>query len=134
MNRRQWLHLTSISGFAALFPGCAFPANYPKIDFAAAERLGGEGYGIWKGGHLLESRNPDKRLPSLSITKALAALLAVRAVGEGWLELDNPLDDIVPEWRADERKRQISLRMLVNQTAGFSPGASDLYRRRVSNK
>lgn len=73
-------------------------------------------------------------MPSLSITKSLAALAVVRAVGEGWLKLDRPLDDIVPEWRAEAGKRLVTVRMLVNQTAGFSSGVAALYRGAIADK
>ncbi len=74
------------------------------------------------------------RLPSLSITKSLAALLIVRAIGEGWLDPDAPLTGILPEWRNDPQKRQVTVRLLVNQTAGFSAGVAALYRGRITDK
>lgn len=98
------------------------------------DRLGGVSYGVWKGGRWIGGREPDKRLPSLSITKALAALAVVRAAGEGWIELDRPLVGTIPEWRSDAQKSRITVRMLVNQTAGFSSGVAELYRGRIQNK
>jgi CubicO group peptidase (beta-lactamase class C family) len=73
-------------------------------------------------------------MPSLSITKALTALAVVKAAGEGLIGLDRPLVDVLPEWRADPGKRSITLRMLVNQTAGFSSGVAALYRGAISEK
>lgn len=134
MNRRQWLAVTGRAGFTALLPGCGYSAARPEIDLAAVERLGGEGYGVWQGGRRLGGHHPDTRLPSLSITKAFAALLVVRAVDEGWLELDRPLDNLIPEWRADAGKRRVTVRLLVNQTAGFAPGVAALYRGRIPDK
>ncbi len=116
-----------------MLPGCA-SVSTREINFSAVDRLGGVGYGIWKNGRWIGGRNPDRRLPSLSITKALAALAVVRAIGEGWIELDKPLVKIIPEWQADARKRQITVRMLVNQTAGFSSGVAALYRARIQDK
>ena len=97
MKRRQWLGLVGRVGAAALFPGCAAnSARFGKIDVAAAQRLGGDGYGIWQEGRWIGGRNPDVRLPSLSITKALAALAVVRATDEGWIQPDRPLVEIIP--------------------------------------
>ena len=73
-------------------------------------------------------------MPSLSITKSLAALAVVRAAGEGWIELDRPLGNIIPEWRADAGKSRVTVRMLVNQTAGFSSGVAALYRGAIVDK
>ena len=73
-------------------------------------------------------------MPSLSITKSLAALAVVGAIGEGLIELDRPLTGILPEWRMDSRKRTITVRMLVNQTAGFPSGVAALYRGSIPDK
>jgi CubicO group peptidase (beta-lactamase class C family) len=132
MKRRTWLTLAGRAGWAALLAGCAAPES--GIDPAAVERLGGEGYGIWKDGKWMVGRSPHQRMPSLSITKSLAALAVVRAAGEGWIELDRPLVDVIPEWRADAGKRRVTVRMLTNQTAGFSSGVAALYRGAIPDK
>jgi hypothetical protein len=135
MNRRQWMGLAGRAGAAALLPGCAANSTgFAKINLAVAQRLGGDGYGIWQSGRWLGGRNLDLRLPSLSITKALAALAVVRATDEGWLQRDRPLVDVIPEWRMDPGKRRVTVRMLVNQTAGFSAGVAALYRGRIGDK
>lgn len=135
MKRRRWLGLAGRAGLAALLPGCASsPAEFGEIHPAAAERLGGDGYGIWKGGKQIGGRDLWRRMPSLSITKALAALAVVRATGEGWIELDRPLGETIPEWRADAGKRRVTVRMLVNQSAGFPFGVAALYRGRIPDK
>jgi len=130
MKRRRWLTLAGRAGLAVLLPGCAFEG----ISSAAAERLAGDSYGIWQGGKLLGGRGFGNRMASLSITKSLAALAVVRAAGEGWITLDRSLVDIIPEWRSDPGKRRVTVRMLVNQTAGFSSGVAALYRGRISDK
>jgi CubicO group peptidase (beta-lactamase class C family) len=134
MDRRTWLRLTGRVGLAALLPGCSAPPERVKINTSFASHLGGDGYGIWQGGRWLGGNHPDNRLPSLSITKSLAALTVVRAMGEGWLELDQPLAGIIPEWQSDPGKRRVTVRMLVNQTAGFSAGVAALYRGRIHDK
>lgn len=134
MKRRRWLVLAGRAGLAALLPGCGSAPVRGRINPAAADRPGGDGYGIWQGGNLLDGRNLWRRLPSLSITKSLAALAVVRAVAEGWAELDRPLGDVIPEWRTDPGKRRVTVRMLVNQTAGFSSGVTALYRGRIPDK
>jgi CubicO group peptidase (beta-lactamase class C family) len=134
MKRRRWLGLAGRTGLAALLPGCASTTDRGRISPAAAERLGGDGYGIWQDGRLIGGRDVWRRMPSLSITKALAALAVVRAAGEGWIELDRPLGGTLPEWRADAGKRRVTVRMLVNLTAGFPSGVPALYRGRIQDK
>jgi CubicO group peptidase (beta-lactamase class C family) len=134
MKRRQWLNQAGLAGLSAMMPACSSSPRLDEINAAAAERLGGEGYGIWKGGRWNGGRRPDGRMPSLSITKSLAALAVVRGTQEGWLQLDRPLDRVLPEWRADAEKRRITVRMLVNQSAGFPSGVANLYRGEIQNK
>jgi CubicO group peptidase (beta-lactamase class C family) len=134
MKRRSWLGLAGRAGLAALIPGCGAAGGSARINPAAVERLGGDGYGIWERRRLIGGRNLGGRMPSLSITKALAALAVVRAIGEGWLVPDNPLVDVIPEWRFDPAKRRVTVRMLVNQTAGFAAGVAALYRGQIPDK
>lgn len=134
MKRRRWLGLAGHAGLAALVPGCALSTRRTDINTTAIGRLGGAGFGIWKGGRFVAGHHLHGRMPSLSITKTLTALAVVTAVGEGLIGLDRSLVDIIPEWRADPGKRSITLRMLVNQTAGFSSGVAALYRGAVSDK
>ncbi len=134
MKRRQWLTLANRAGWALALPGCGPSTAGNGINPAAAERFGGEGYGIWQGGRWIGGRDPSRRMPSLSITKSLAALAVVQAAGEGWVELDRPLGDTIPEWRPDPEKRRVTVRMLVNQTAGFPSGVAALYRGPIRDK
>ncbi|MES2660045.1 MAG: serine hydrolase domain-containing protein [Verrucomicrobiota bacterium] len=134
MERRKWLELAGRAGLVALLPGCAPSSGPAEINLGAIARLGGAGYGIWQDGRLIAGRNLGGRMPSFSITKSLAALAVVGAAGEGRIGLDRPLVDILPEWRADAGKRIITLRMLVNQTAGFPSGVAALYRGLIPDK
>lgn len=134
MKRRRWLGLAGRAGLAALVPGCASSGGRAEINAAAIDRLGGAGYGVWKDGRFVAGRHLGGRMPSFSITKSLAALAVVGAVGEGWIELDRPLAGILPEWRTDAGKRRITVRMLVNQTAGFPTGVAALYRGSIPDK
>ena len=134
MKRRDWLRLAGGAGWAALGGGCGATDESARIDLPAAERLGGDGYGIWHGRRLVGGRNLGLRQESFSITKSLAALAVVRATGEGWLELDRPLGEVLPEWCADPRKCRVTVRMLVNQSAGFPSGEAALYRGRIRDK
>lgn len=134
MRRREWIRLAGGAGLAALGAGCGATDESVRVDLPAAERLGGDGYGVWHGRRLVGGRNLGLRQESFSITKSLAALAVVRAAGEGWLELDQPLGEVLPEWSGDARKCRVTVRMLVNQSAGFPSGEAALYRGRIRDK
>lgn len=135
MERRKWLGLCTRAGITALLPGCASQTDSTTtLRTEILQSRNHEGYGAWRNGRHLFSKEPPRPLPSLSITKSLAALAIVKAIGEGWLHVDEPLTDILPEWRSDSRKRIITLRMLVNQSAGFEAGVARLYRGAIRDK
>ena len=134
MKRRSWLELAGRAGLAALFAGCRSTYGPGGVNPSAAGHAGNDSYGIWSSGRLVGGHNLGGRMPSLSITKSLAALAVVRGTGEGWLEPDRPLGELLPEWRSDPGKRRVTVRMLVNQTAGFPSGVAALYRGRIQDK
>lgn len=134
MKRRDWLLLAG----SVFLPGCAGPRVTQSVsrsggaDAGARIGMGGAAFGIWRGGKLISGRGLDSRLPSLSITKTVAALAVARAVDEGWLSLDESAH--VPEWSGDPAKRSITVRMLVNQSAGLAAGVPQLYRGSIPDK
>jgi CubicO group peptidase (beta-lactamase class C family) len=134
MKRRQWLNQAGLAGLAVCLPSCTSSPHLEELNLSAIQRFGGDAFGTWKTGRWLGGHRPDGRMPSLSITKSLAALAVVRGTQEGWLELDRPLGGILPEWRTDPEKRRITVRMLVNQSAGFASGVASLYRGEIQNK
>lgn len=134
MNRRNWLRLAGTSLGAGLW-GCAATGGTSfEVPLHAQRRLAGTAHGIWQGGRTITTERPGERLGSLSLTKSIAALAVVRACGEGWLNLDTSLTPVLPEWRHDPEKSRITLRMLINQSAGFHPSPSILYRPTLQDK
>ena len=134
MKRRRWIGLVGRIGVGSVLSGCTAPFTRAKVNVEAVARLGGAGYGIWQDGHVIAGRSLGGRMPSFSITKSLAALAVVDAAGKGWIDIDRPLVDMIPEWRSDSGKRRITPRLLVNQTAGFPSGVAALYRGMISDK
>lgn len=55
-------------------------------------------------------------------TKGFWCVAALAAQADGLLSLDEPASETLPEWRADPKKRAITLRQLLNFTAGLDPG------------
>lgn len=55
-----------------------------------------------------------------SVSKVYSTTAVMQLVEEGKVDLDAPVTDYIPDFRmADERYRQITVRMLMNHTAGF---------------
>ncbi len=99
-----------------------------------ARANGGRGWAAWEGGSLRSSWRTHHRGPVLSVTKALGGLACARAVGEGWLSLDERVSATLSEWGGDAAKDGITVRMLLQMTAGLREGAGALYRRSIADK
>ena len=66
--------------------------------------------------------NADRAHELASGTKSFAGLLALAAVADGLLHLDEPVGDTIPEWHTDPRKAQITVRQLLQLTSGLESG------------
>jgi CubicO group peptidase (beta-lactamase class C family) len=91
---------------------------------------------VWQNGRIVLNRQAREGAPAniFSITKSLAALGTLHAVGRGVLRLDERVSDTLTEWKADPHKRRITVRELLSQTSGLSPGYETLYARGVRDK
>jgi len=69
-----------------------------------------------------------------SITKSLCAMGTMAAVTKGWLKLDERASDAITEWKSDPRKRDITVRQLLDQTSGLNPGYETFYRPNLKDK
>lgn len=64
-------------------------------------------------------------------TKSFSGVLALCAVEDGLLTLDEKAADTLPEWRDDPRRREITIRQILTLTSGIPGGASALETGRV---
>ncbi len=92
---------------------------------------------IWENGRIVQERYsnggaPDKAENIYSITKTLCALSTLSALGRGKLQLDALVG--FPEWQNDPLRRGITVRNLLDQTSGLSPGYDVLYSPDLKNK
>lgn len=139
MRRRQWLGLAGLGlvGGCAPFGGGGV-RNWDRDTLGRVGTLarahGGRGWAAWESGRLRESWRTHYRGPVLSVTKAISGLACARAVEEGWLEPGATAADTLTEWRPDPVKRRITVRMLLQMTAGLEDGGSVLYRRGIADK
>jgi CubicO group peptidase (beta-lactamase class C family) len=93
---------------------------------------------VWQNGRLILERysspEPSNREHIFSITKSLCALGAFAAFGRRPAQLDEPVSLTLTEWQNHPQKRRITLRNLLNQTSGLSPGFEALYAANVRDK
>lgn len=55
-------------------------------------------------------------------TKSFSGIIAVAAVEDGILKLDEKVSDTISEWKADPRKSKITIRQLLSLTSGIDTG------------
>lgn len=123
----------------ALLAGCGFahaqslPVAAPPAAAAfqpAADYLrscNGHALLVYRDGQLIfedyfngHRRDDPHRLASG--TKSFVGVLAVMAVADGFLQLDEKVADTLTEWRADPRKSQVTIRQLLTLTSGIAGG------------
>jgi CubicO group peptidase (beta-lactamase class C family) len=126
--------------FLALF-ACFGTQIFASTDDAARYSAGhGErALLVWQNGRLQIERyqaggSRGKTENVYSITKSLCALGTFTAISRNVLKLDEPASLTLTEWRNDPRKRLITVRDLLNQTSGLSPGFEEIYSTNLRNK
>jgi len=126
IGRALLLLLAAVAGAQA---GIADAASYSL-------RTGESALLIWKGGRIVYERQGTGRADAnvYSITKSLAALGTLQAVGRGVLRLDDPVSATFTPWKTDPEKRHITIRQLLSQTSGLATGYEELYGRGLRDK
>jgi len=101
------------------------PLPQRQLDLAAQYNAsqGGVSFLVMAEGEIIyerydEAEAIDRALPIASGTKSLAGLLAVAAVEDGLLTLDEPVAQTLTEWQADDRAA-ITIRHLLTLTSGL---------------
>ena len=83
--------------------------------------------------HYANGGSATGRWPIFSGTKSFWGIAALAAVRDGLFKLDDPVSDMIAEWKSDSRKSQITIRQLLNQTDGIE-GASCLQRASIRDR
>lgn len=99
----------------------------------------GLGMIVWEKGEIrfedyYNGHSADRSLHIYSGTKSFFGVLAAIGVEDGWLDLDEPVADILPEWRSDPRKSRIRVRDLLDFTSGLEKGVDQIYGRSSADK
>ena len=77
---------------------------------------------IMQGGRTLHEQNATEARRIYSGTKAFWCLAALAAAQDGLLNLDDRVADTIPEWRNDPRKARVTIRQLLDFSAGLEQG------------
>jgi CubicO group peptidase (beta-lactamase class C family) len=101
--------------------GKQFTAAVARIEHQGRVRFE-RAYGVTRADDLAQPAYVDTSFDLASITKLFVATLALRAVEEGRIELDEALTRWFPEWRGTDRE-PITLRMLLAHVSGMNSGA-----------
>lgn len=123
------LALLSILGSAAANPSNPPPQYQQAADYSA--RHGGRALLIQKGGQVLFERydngwRSNRPHPLASGTKSFTGVLAMLAVQDGLLRLDEKAAETLTEWQGDPGKSQITVRQLLELSSGLAPGDKEL--------
>jgi CubicO group peptidase (beta-lactamase class C family) len=101
--------------------GSAFTAAVARIEHRGRVVFE-QSYGDTRADALAQPVYVDTRFDLASITKIFVTTLALRAVAEKRIGLDEPLARVLTEWRGTDRE-PITLRMLLAHDSGMNSGA-----------
>lgn len=118
---KKWLIVTLLIGSTAL----AAPVNPNSIQAAAAysRNAGGTSFLAVQNGQTVLEWNASEGQKIYSGTKAFWGLAALAAEEDGLLDLDENVANTIVAWRNDPRKAQITIRQLLDFSAGLDPVA-----------
>jgi CubicO group peptidase (beta-lactamase class C family) len=116
---KKWLIATLLIGSTAL----AAPVNPEALKAAAAysRSAGGTSFLAIQNGQTLLEQNANEGHKIYSGTKAFWCLAALAAAEDGLLSLDEPVGSTIPAWASDPRKARITIRQLLDFSAGLEP-------------
>src|SRR5882757_7421817 len=110
---------------------CARAAKYSEGRRGSAMLVMQNGRTILE--HYANGGSANRRWPIFSGTKSFWGIAALAAAHERLFKLDDPVSDMITEWKGDRRKSQITIRQLLSQTDGIE-GASRLQRSTVRDR
>jgi serine-type D-Ala-D-Ala carboxypeptidase len=101
--------------------GCAFTAAVARVEHRG-QVVFERAYGTTRADGVGEAVYADTRFDLASLTKLFIATLLLQAVDAGRLALDEPLADVIAQWRSRPH-HGITARMLLAHTSGMNSGA-----------
>src|SRR5207249_5049242 len=147
MNGSSWSRLAQTRGYSGILLGvfltstiasaeiqpsdCARAAKYSEGKRGVSILVMQNGRSVFE--HYANGGLARGRWPIFSGTKSFWGIAALAAVHDGLFKLDDPVADMITEWKSDARKSRITIRQLLNQTDGIE-GASRLQRASIRDR
>lgn len=127
---------------AMIFSSSPLPAQLTSEAISAARKYSAAHHGI---GMIVKERGQIRYedyyngysgdpLHIYSGTKSFFGILAIAAMEDGLLDLDEPAAKTLTEWQDDPRKSRITIRDLLNFTSGLETGFEEIYGRGSEDK
>lgn len=103
------------------------PSAWAGADFATldsfVERTAGEAFAIWEDGVMVHEwyrTDASYTRDIASAQKSILSLLVGRAIGDGLVQLDTRIDDVLgSQWTPDGRSAEITVEHLLSMTGGL---------------
>src|SRR4051812_23487994 len=116
---RKWFGLLSLFVWVATTDGA--PVNLNALRAAAdySRSTGGTSFLAIQNGQTLLEQNANEGHKIFSGTKAFWCLAGLAAAEDGLLSLDENVADTIDAWRSDPRKARITIRQLLDFSAGL---------------
>ena len=116
---KKWL----IGGLLLASSALAAPINPNALRAAAAysNSQGGTSFLALQNGRVLLEQSANEAHKIYSGTKAFWGLAALAAAEDGLLSLDERVAETIPSWQADSRKARVTIRQLLDFSAGLAP-------------
>jgi CubicO group peptidase (beta-lactamase class C family) len=116
---KKWFIGTLLIGYTAM----AAPLNSNGLQAAAnySRSAGGTSFLAIQNGQTLLEQNANEPQKIYSGTKAFWGLAALAAAEDGLLSLDENVAATIPAWRNDPRKARVTIRQLLDFSAGLDP-------------
>jgi CubicO group peptidase (beta-lactamase class C family) len=116
---KRWLCFVSLLASTAL--GAPVNPNAVRAAAAYSRSAGGTSFLALQNGQTLLEQSAGEPHKIYSGTKAFWGLAALAAVEDGLLSLDENVANTIPAWRNDPKKARITIRQLLDFSAGLEP-------------
>jgi CubicO group peptidase (beta-lactamase class C family) len=116
---KKWFMGTLLLASSAL----AAPVDPSAVRAAAAysKSQGGTSFLALQNGQVVLEQSAKEAHKIYSGTKAFWGLAALAAQEDGLLSLDERVAETIPAWQADSRKARVTIRQLLDFSAGLAP-------------
>jgi CubicO group peptidase (beta-lactamase class C family) len=121
MGQEMRTLFASVCFVAATTAAAPVDPNAIRVAAAYSRSAGGTSFLAIQNGQTLLEQNANEAHKIYSGTKAFWCLAALAAAEDGLLSLDESVSNTIAAWRADPRKARVTIRQLLDFSAGLEP-------------